>query len=115
KVDGTAKIFIIKDVEVKANATQRVEHNFQTGTIKVGVRSETNLVDATIRIFDTSTGKSMATARTYQSESSNPKEFILTIGNYRVEIKALKEYEGKQSAFNIGLRSGQTIERIIKL
>ncbi|MEN0051289.1 MAG: VWA domain-containing protein, partial [Bacteroidota bacterium] len=41
KVDGTAKIFIIKDVEVKANATQRVEHNFQTGTIKVGVRSET--------------------------------------------------------------------------
>ena len=60
KVDGTAKFFTVKNVEVKANATQVVEHNFQTGIIRIGVRSGAELVDATLRIFAADTEKSVA-------------------------------------------------------
>jgi len=115
QVDGAEKEFSVKDVEILANKNQRVEHDFSTGIIRVGVRSGEDLVDATIRIFDTNTGKSIATGRTYKSEKSNPKEFILTTGNYRVEIKALGDYAGKQSAFDLSLKKGQVVKKIVEL
>ncbi|MEM8524114.1 MAG: VWA domain-containing protein [Bacteroidota bacterium] len=115
KVDGETKKIAIKNVEIKANETQRIEHNFSTGIIKISVRSGDNLVDATIRIFDTTTGKSVVTSRTYKSEETNPRTFILTEGNYRAEIKALGDYKGKQSAFDFSLKSGEEMEKIIKL
>lgn len=114
KVEGEVKKIIIENVMIKANETTRVEHNFLTGTLQVGVNSAGVLVDATVRIFDKITGKSVVTARTYESADSNPKSFLLTEGAYRVEIKALKEYKGKVSAFDIQIKAGQEVKRMVK-
>jgi Ca-activated chloride channel family protein len=56
----------------------------------------------------------VAAARTYTSESSNPRKFLLNPGLYRVEIMALGKYGGKKESINIDVKQNETIEKIIQ-
>jgi Ca-activated chloride channel homolog len=113
RIKGLDVYHLFKNIEVKANETINLEHNFKTGILLIGVNSSSGLVDATVKIYDIDANKNVATNRTYKTASSNPKEFIITPGNYNVIIKALGEYKGKQKTITIEVEENKTIQKTI--
>ncbi len=105
---------IIENVEVETGETKEVEHNFKTGIAMIGAVNSSGLVDATVNFIETTSNKNVAAARTYTSESSNPRKFLLNPGSYRVEIMALGKYGGKKESINIDVKQNETIEKIIQ-
>jgi Ca-activated chloride channel family protein len=93
----------IKSIEVAGGPSVRIEkqilssgsvvsltHNFTSGELKIGARQGAALVDATIGIYSKKTGESVAAGRTYLSDTSNPKTFILEPGEYEVRLASVK-------------------------
>jgi Ca-activated chloride channel family protein len=93
----------IKSVEISGRPTLRMEkqmlaggglikhsHDYKSGELKVGARQGAALVDATIGIYSKKTGESVAAGRTYLSDTSNPKTFILEPGEYEVRLVSVK-------------------------
>lgn len=110
KIQGSQTTFVIKDVEVPSGDTTRIHHNFTTGKLTVGASSDQGLIDATVRIVDQSTGKSIASGRTYSSPSSNPHEFLLTPGKLDITIKALPlSGEGAEVTKSVELKAGEVL------
>jgi hypothetical protein len=58
-------------------ATVSLSQPYKSGELKVGARQGAALVDATIGIYPKKGGDSVGSGRTYQSDSSNPRTFIL--------------------------------------
>ncbi len=104
---------MIENVKIEAGDLKEVEHNFKTGIAMIGAINASGLVDATVNFFEKTTNKNVAAARTYTSESSNPRKFILNPGTYRVEIKALGKYGGKKESITIDVKENETVEKII--
>ena len=77
-------------VDVPPGGHAAVTHNFQTGTLKVGAVRGGELIDATMYIIDTTTGRSVGQGRTYTDPKSNPKTFILPAGEYRLDVRKIK-------------------------
>lgn len=71
---------------LKSSSTQSLSHNFESGELLIGVQQGETLVDATIRIYDSKSGKQVGAGRTYAATTSNPQTFTLEPGAYRVEI-----------------------------
>jgi Ca-activated chloride channel family protein len=71
------------------------------------------LVDALVNFVETTSNNNVAAARTYTSESTNPRKFILNPGTYRVEIMATGKYGGKKENITINLKENETVEKII--
>ncbi len=67
-----------------------LSHNYPSGELKVGARQGSVLVDVTVGIHKKKGGASVAAGRTYQSDSSNPKTFILEPGEYEVRLNPVK-------------------------
>lgn len=110
-VKGPAITKKFEDVHVKANETTAIAHNFDAGTIKVGAKTGSELLDAVVSIYSINPSQSYGGGRTYTSESSNPKTFELTPGTYEVTVKPIKkEYETKK--FTVTVEAGKTIEQI---
>lgn len=114
-VSGTTTAFEVPGVSVKAGEEVSVEFPFETGNARVGVRMGTELVDAMVTIIDRDTGKGVAGARTYTSESSNPRNFVLTPGNYTVKYASLGAHKGHADTFDITVGAAETVERVIDL
>lgn len=72
--------------------------------------NSSGLVDATVNFTETTSNKNVAAARTYTSESSNPRKFLLNPGSYRVEIMALGKYGGKKKPLT-SIKQNETIEK----
>ena len=102
----------IEKINVIANQSQNVEHNFKTGRLKIGATSASGLVDAVVKVDDVASGKNVASSRTYTRPGSNPKEFILLPGSYIIKLKALGDHKGKTAELNIKLEEGRTVEKI---
>jgi len=115
KIAGLNTKHTIKNVELKAGALKKLEHQFKTGIAMIGVKSSSGLVDAVVNIRELSSGTRVAGGRTYTSDSSNPKKFVLNTGEYEVEIKALKEHAGKEETFKITINEGKTSENIVEI
>jgi len=104
----------IEDVEVKANATTPLTHDFASGVAMIGVKTASGeLIDATVNFYEKTTRKNVAAARTYTSESSNPKKFLLNPGEYEVKIVTLGAHKGHTETFTITVKQGETVEKII--
>jgi Ca-activated chloride channel family protein len=115
KIAGLQTKHTIKNIELKAGLLKKLEHRFKTGIAMIGVKSSSGLVDAVVNIREVGSGTHVAGGRTYTSDSSNPKKFLLNTGEYEVEIKALKEYAGTEEKFKITIIEGKTSERIIEI
>ncbi|NNE75902.1 MAG: hypothetical protein HKN31_02395, partial [Pricia sp.] len=114
KIKGTDTNAEVKDVEVKANATNSISHDFKSGFAKIGVKTASGeLIDASVKFQEISSGKNVVGGRTYTSESSNPKEFILNPGTYEVKINTLGNHKGNTDSFRVTVEEGKTIEKII--
>lgn len=102
----------IENVEVEANQTNEIIHNFESGIAFIGAASSTGLVDAVVNVIEINSNKAVDASRTYTSESSNPKKFILNPGTYKITLTALGEHKGKKESFNLTVKEGETVEKI---
>ena len=112
-IDGLETTYRIENVEVKANQVTEVGHTFKTGIAMIGAKSANGLVDAVVNILETNTRKKVAGGRTYTSDSSNPKRFILNPGTYEVTLTALGDHKGKKESFTIVVKQGSAVEKTI--
>lgn len=103
-----------ENVEVKAGEKLELAFDYKTGIAKIGALRGSDLVDATVTIKDAATKANIAGMRTYTSSSSNPREFILTPGEYEVTVTAVsKELAGKKEVFLMKILAGETFEKTI--
>jgi len=114
-VKGLVTAFDVSDITVEAGEVTAVEYPFQTGTALIGVRQGDTLVDAVVNIEDRATGTGVAGARTYTSEGSNPREFILMPGDYTVKISTLGAHQGHNEVFDMTLEGQGTFEKTVEL
>lgn len=84
----SAKVF--EAVTVKATETVELAHTLTTGELSVKVLRNGKLSDATVRVTDQGTGKSIANGRTYVSTKSNPKVFTMPPGTYNISVTPLE-------------------------
>jgi Ca-activated chloride channel family protein len=104
----------IEDVEVKAEDVTEVMHTFEFGELEVKVSNHYGLSDATVKVMDSKGERIFTSGRTYTSESSNPKDFLLSPGAYKIEVKEIgKDASGKQ-IFDVEIENGQTISKEVK-
>ncbi len=112
KMNGLATEFTMKNVEVKAGETNKVEHNFKTGIANLGVSENGTLVDCTVSIVDEATGSSIAGARSYTSSNSNPRPFVLNPGNYKVKLRGRKNGKDTIKEFSITVEEGESFTKM---
>ncbi len=89
EISGRPEIKITRK-ELGSSSNLKFNHNFESGELSIEARQGGQLVDATVSITDTKTGKNVGAGRTYQTAQNNPKKFILEPGNYKVELSPVK-------------------------
>ena len=113
-LQGTGVVHRMENITIKAGETKTIEHNFKTGIAMIGAQNAKELVDAVVNIADSKTKKNVSSGRTYTTENSNPKKFMLTPGTYEVTLTAVgASYKGKKQTFTIMVKEGETVEKII--
>lgn len=115
-VSGLEASHTIENVSVGAGEVIDVSHNFNTGIASIGAKEGDTLIDCSVDITDAATGKDIAGARTYKSESSNPRKFILTPGTYNVKLREAGKYDGsaRGEEFTIEVKQGETITKMFE-
>ena len=103
-----------EDVVLTGGETKQLEHNFKTGIAMIGAHSQSKLVDATVGIVVEDTGQKVTGARTYTSDSSNPRKFVLNPGIYKVTMRSLGKYAGKEKVFTLVVKAGETVEKNVE-
>lgn len=114
QIRGTDVDATIENVVVRGLDTTEVQHNFETGTARIGAMGANGLMDATVNIIDQQSNKSVGGSRTYTSESSNPKTYLLTPGNYSVILVGVKEFKGEKRQFEMIIRAGDLFEKMVQ-
>ena len=107
KIKGAA---IYKEqIEVSRQAISQTSVDFESGTFKVEVRVEEELVDATVRIYN-ELDKEIASIRTYAKDLSKAKTLFLIPGNYVLRAKTLGKNKGhsKETNFQISAKGDHT-------
>lgn len=112
-IKGLEKKFVIENVEVVAGETKKLTHTFKTGIAMIGVKSSTELIDASVTIKEVTTNQNIDGKRTYASENSNPRKFVLNPATYEITVTALGDFAGNKETFTIEVKQGETIEKII--
>jgi Ca-activated chloride channel family protein len=105
---------IIENMKVEAGDLKEVEHNFKTGIAMIGAVNSSGLVDASVNFLETTTNKNVAVSRTYTSESTNPRKFILNPGIYQVKVLSLGKSGGKTEIFNLEVKENETVKKMIQ-
>lgn len=114
-IEGTHKKHNFKNVKVQPGKTTKLEHNFKSGVVIIGAKNGQKLVDATVNIIEIGSNKNVAGGRTYASESSNPKKFVLSPGTYRAVLMAVSDFGGRRDTLAFTVQENQTIEKIADL
>ncbi|MCB9344194.1 MAG: VWA domain-containing protein [Lewinellaceae bacterium] len=114
RVDCLSDVVTQEDIVVDGGKTAKVEYDFRTGEAMIGVKSSKGLVDASVKVMDAVSKKTVANNRTYTSSTSNPKKFILCAGEYEVSVTGLGEFKGKSSTFKMTINTGQTFEKMLE-
>ena len=111
---GNDTYFEVDTIQVKSNAITPLTHNFETGKVMIGVKTSSGeLIDAGVNFLDLNSGKRVTGARTYTSDKSNPRAFLLNPGTYKVEIKSLGAHVGKNKTITVEVKQAETVTEII--
>jgi hypothetical protein len=109
------KELIIKDVVIKAGDKETfIEHDFEAGTLKIGTKKGAELIDSVTKITDTQSGKVVGGSRTYTNKRSNPVEYIIKPGTYRIRVQAVRPAGIPPKEITVTVKKGETIERMIE-
>jgi Ca-activated chloride channel family protein len=101
------------EIRIKPGEEVRLQEDFSSGVLKVGMSAGEELVDAIVKIKDLQ-GNEVASGRTYTSEQSNPKTFHLIQGRYKAEIKGLKSHNDKNEVLEVIIESGKEYVKMIR-
>ena len=99
-------------VELTAQGQAALHHDFPSGTLRLGARQGSELVDATVHVYDLATGEPVAQGRTYTADTSNPKVFEVAPGRYRVQMKALKLKDADRQEMEIEVTAGAVVDQV---
>lgn len=97
-------------VVVPPNGTIELTHEYDSGTIAIGAVRGTTLIDATLSVIDTSSGRSVDQGRTYTSERTNPNRFEVPPGTYQIKVH---EIRGDRRELTVTVGKGESVERIV--
>mgnify|MGYP002401362465 CR=1 FL=1 len=114
-IEGTSVSYRMNNMEIKPGQVTEFTHEFKSGTAMIGAKAADGLVDALVKITDVRTKKQVAAGRTYTSEGSNPKKFILNPGTYTVAITGLGKHAGKNGTFSMEITEAGTFEKVLGL
>jgi hypothetical protein len=106
EVSGGAKA-TLTNVSVSAGERTDVSREFVTGTLKIGVVKDGELVDATTNVSGAA-GKAVAGGRTYTAPSSNPRTYELPPGSYSVVINPIRVPGATRRTVNVEVTAGET-------
>ena len=96
------------EFDIEPGSTTSLQHEFQSGELRVGATSGGQLTDAVVRVYRDRSP--VAQGRTYVSPDSNPKRFTLEPGTYRVDVKPIG---GTKRSIEVVVGAEQDIERIV--
>jgi Ca-activated chloride channel homolog len=113
EISGRPEIKVLKK-ELGSSGNLKFTHNFESGELRIGAKNDQGLVDATINIIDTKTGKSVGAGRTYQDAKNNPKAFILQPGQYKVELKSVKPAGLGTKSVTVEVTAKGSLEKIVE-
>ena len=111
----------IKGVEIKqtrtfsmnAHQADTVRINVETGIAYIGAAKDGELMDATVNISKIGSPKSVAAGRTYTSDSSNPKKFILVPGKYKARLNGVtKVIKGMKREFEFTVKAAGEVRKM---
>lgn len=109
EIAGRPKVTVGTALVMPGGAVQ-LSHDLLSGNLTIGVQRGGRLVDAVVAIKNTA--GSVDQGRTYEAASSNPKTFVVTPGQYRVEISEIK---GAKRTLEVTVGAGETTTRIVDL
>ena len=112
KMKGLEVEHVFEDVEVISGQSVDLLHNFKTGKAMIGIQENGELVDVTIAMIEATTDKNVAGGRSYKSASSNPREFILSPGNYKVKLRGRKNGVDTIKWLEVTVKEGETVTKI---
>lgn len=101
-----------RDIVVEGGGWKALEHEFASGTLRIGATSAGELVDAVVSVLPGGGGSAIAGGRTYTSETSNPRSFVLAPGSYRVTVRPVRLQDAAPQEITVELGAGETVERI---
>jgi len=114
KIKGAIKTYEIEEYEVNGGEEQHISHDFDSSDLFVKVQnSEGDLIDAVLKIYATQNGRQVDTGRTYLKPASNPNKFILSPGNYKVDVKCLGDYKGQLRSMEVTLIKGEIADKVV--
>jgi Ca-activated chloride channel family protein len=100
-----------ENVAVKPGERVEVKHEYQSGNLRVGARNGAELVDATVAVYLLGKQMQVAAGRTYTGHQTNPKEFILAPGDYRVVVAPVRLPGKTKKEVQVQVAAGQTVEQ----
>jgi hypothetical protein len=109
EIEGRPEVSLGR-VTVPPREQVRLDHEFASGTLVLGVRRGDRLVDATVAIRNAA--GAVASGRTRDQPATNPKSFVLEPGEYRVEVSEIK---GEKRTVTVTVGAGGTVEETVDL
>jgi Ca-activated chloride channel family protein len=101
-------------VELAGGGQLERQHDFASGTLRIGARRGTELVDAVVAVHSPGEKAPVAQSRTYVSATSNPKAFDIAPGRYTVTVKPVKPAGLPLREVEVELPAGGSVERIVE-
>ncbi len=89
EIEG-APVKVFDRQEVAAGKSASLSHDFSSGELRIGAMQSGAFVDAAVQIYAKGNNQNIAGGRTYMSEKTNPKTFVLEPGKYRVDLQPVK-------------------------
>ena len=102
---------VLGPVEVEPEGRVELNHEFESGVLRIGASRGGELVDVTVGVVDAATGKAVCQGRTYTNPKTNPKTFEVSPGRYRVSVKAVRLDGRPRQQFEVDVEAGQTVEQ----
>jgi Ca-activated chloride channel family protein len=101
-------------VVIKPGERAELEHDYPSGTLRIGARNGAELVDAVVTVFRAGEPGQVAAGRTYTAATSNPKAFELAPGTYRVVVAPVRLAGKPKREVNLEVAAGKTAESIVE-
>ncbi|MEL7058813.1 MAG: VWA domain-containing protein [Acidobacteriota bacterium] len=86
---------LFDEIDLEPGGEVSLLHDYQSGTLRVGVERAGELIDAVVQI---KADRQVAQSRTYTSAKSNPKTFVLEPGTYTVSIQEIRGEKVERTA-----------------
>lgn len=97
---------------IAGGATLERQHDFGSGTVRIGVRRGAELIDATIGVYRPGDKATTAAGRSYTNAKSNPRAFDVPPGRYLVKVRPVKPPGLPEREAQLDVPAGGTVEHI---